>query len=383
MNVLKTSFILALFEILSIPCTYANSLHLIVNVPATTPAQSHIYLTGGNDTLCNWKPDCLELTPTSVPGAYEGVLSFDSSISQIEFKVTRGSWDQEAAAPSGVSLHNGVWNFADPTTAAVAVFSVANWKDLGPKTAPTNLKIVSGVYSPQLQNTRSVRILLPRDYAMNTEQRYPVIYAHDGQNLFDPSTCISGADWSLDLSVKRVISQPANDPIIVGIDSMPGDERALEYDETAKGELYAQFLIETIKPWIDQNLRTLPDRNHTWTMGSSLGGLISLELAWKHSEVFSAAAGLSASIFFNEQDIYGVFGTQIPSFPVRLYFDHGGIGGDAAFAQYSAPFDLYLRNLGFVEGQNLVYLVYPYSDHSEVDWARRVDVPLRWLTGSN
>src|SRR5262249_44323272 len=154
-------------------------------------------------------------------------------------------------------------------------------------------------HSKILNNDRRLIVWLPPGY--NTrQQRYPVLYMHDGQNLFDDATSFLG-EWHADETATMLIEQKRIEPIIiVGVENT-GTSRLDEYTPTegedrtgattrragGRGELYAQFLIQEVKPFIDANYRTLPDREHTAVAGSSLGGLISLYLGYQHGDVFS------------------------------------------------------------------------------------------------
>jgi predicted alpha/beta superfamily hydrolase len=364
------------------PIFAAQLYQIIVNIPATTPYGSEIFLTGNTKELCHWEPRCLKLHPLNDQRAYQATLTFseatvDSSVdSTVEFKITRGSWETEASFLSGVSPENLVWKLSNPQV----VFSVPHWKDLSVKTAPSNLLIFKNFYSPQLQNYRHIRILLPPSYQQLASKRYPVIYAHDGQNLFDPSTSNGGSDWALDLAMQRLYQTAAiREAIIVGIDSKQGYERYDEYDYLIKGRTYSHFLIETLKPWVDQTFRTLTDRLNTFSMGSSMGALISTALVWNHAAVFSSAASLSLPVFIHDQAIYKITEKAKPNQPIRIYMDHGGVGRDENYEPYSRDFHSYLLRRGFRNADELFYQIFPFADHTETDWARRVEGPLQWL----
>src|SRR5262249_42595096 len=161
---------------------------------------------------------------------------------------------------------------------------------------------------PQLRNSRDVRVWLPPGYKKNPNARYPVIYMHDGQNLFDPQTANNGADWRIDEVMTTLIKNKElrSKVIVVGVDFTK--DRFDEYDYAADGSNYADFLINTVKPLVDSQFRTMPGRETTYTMGSSMGAIISVELAWKHPEVFSRAAGLSLPAFIQDWSIFTVVG---------------------------------------------------------------------------
>jgi predicted alpha/beta superfamily hydrolase len=362
--------------------SFAFSFEIIVNIPATTPQNSKIYLTGNVPELCNWNPACVQLQPTGVLGSYKADLNFPEVLfhKQVEFKVTRGTWETTAAFLDGSEMPNAILDFAS-SKSKLQVYVIPHWKDLGARIPPSGLLIYEHFFSPQLNNERSLRIWLPPSYGKDVNKKYPVIYAHDGQNLFDPKTsATSGADWQLDLSIQRITHDPSvQEAIVVGIDSISATERFNEYDYEIKGKKYANFLIETVKPWVDKNFRTFPDRLHTFTLGSSMGALISVALVWNRSDVFSGAAALSLPVFIHHESLYKSTEGARPNLPIKIYMDHGERANDADYKAYCEDYFAYLTKAGFVEGQDLIYDSYAYSDHTEVDWARRVDIPLGWL----
>jgi len=127
---------------------------------------------------------------------------------------------------------------------------------------------------------RDLIVWLPPNYANELDRRYPVLYAHDGQNLFDPATAFAGVAWQLHETAARLIHEKKIEPmIIVGLANTMG---RLEEYTTKRGHKYAAFLIDEVKPFIDKTYLTLPSRQHTSLLGSSLGGLISFECVAFH-----------------------------------------------------------------------------------------------------
>jgi predicted alpha/beta superfamily hydrolase len=156
---------------------------------------------------------------------------------------------------------------------------------------------------PQLGRERTIRVLLPGEYWQKQARRYPVVYMQDGQNLFDAQTSAFG-HWHLREAMAK---QPnKRQSILVGIDN-GGLERINEYAPFARqhvgggGGAYCRFLVETLKPFIDGQYRSLPDREHTAIVGSSMGGLIAYYAALRYATVFGMAGVLSPSLWFNPQ----------------------------------------------------------------------------------
>src|SRR5688572_7394439 len=153
-------------------------------------------------------------------------------------------------------------------------------------------------YMPQLQRSRRIWLYLPPEYSASGKS-YPVIYMHDGQNLFDATTAFGGAEWGIDETLNTV----KNKCIIVGIDN-GGAKRINEYNfydneqhGAGEGRAYVSFIVDTLKPYIDKTYRTLADRDHTFTAGSSLGGLISFYAAMWYPQVFGGGGIFSPAFW--------------------------------------------------------------------------------------
>ena len=175
---------------------------------------------------------------------------------------------------------------------------------------------------------RPVSVWIPPDYDQG--RRYPVVYAHDGQNLMDPSTSFLGIDWRLGCAASRLIDDGViRAPLIVMIDNA-GVLRYSEYGDTPLGQLYRDWIAKTLKPAVDEEFATLPGRGDTFSMGSSMGGLVSFLCCWRHSAVFGGAACLSpvfpgpliAEVAMASGDDGWLGSRHQP--PPRLYIDNGG-----------------------------------------------------------
>ncbi|MBV7537080.1 esterase [Duganella sp. sic0402] len=224
--------------------------------------------------------------------------------------------------------------------------------------------------------TRKLRIYLPPGYEDQPQQRYPVLYMHDGQNLFDPKTAAFGAAWKMGANLDKLIASGAIQPIIVvGIDNA-GAQRVDEYTPCCdkqygggKLDAYAAFIVDTVKPWADANLRTLKDREHTAIMGSSLGGIASVYIAQKYPQVFSMAGGVSSSFWWNEQ----MFIRQLPEAPpVKFYIDAGTDNDGLEDTRK-------MRDAMKAKGYQLYYHEAEGGAHNEKSWAARVQLPLIWF----
>jgi predicted alpha/beta superfamily hydrolase len=237
--------------------------------------------------------------------------------------------------------------------------------------------------SPQLGNTRTLRIYLPPSYGLNPLKRYPVLYMHDGQNLFEAATAFGGVEWRVDETANNLINNGQMDEaIVVGIDN-GGASRIYEYTPCCDPQygggganVYERFILETVKPYIDQTYRTLPSNKNTAIMGSSLGGLVSFYIGRRHPEAFSKLAGLSSSFWWNGQALTQQVEAATGKVAVSFYID-AGTSSDGLTETTR------MRNAlvadGYVQGKDLYYYVAQGAGHNESAWAARLHIPLTYL----
>jgi predicted alpha/beta superfamily hydrolase len=241
---------------------------------------------------------------------------------------------------------------------------------------------VPGVYSPQLENRRDVLVHLPGSYR-DSDRTYPVLYMHDGQNLFDPATSYAG-DWRLG-RILAVAERRGLEAIVVGIPNM-GPDRVTEYSPFqdpaqggGAGDRYLDFLLQTLKPTIDQRFRTQPEPASTGLAGSSMGGLISLYGFLRCGGAFGFAGVLSPSLWFANEAIFAVVGPA-PYVPGRVYLDIGSLEGLEHVVRARRMRDL-LRAKGYRPGRNLRWLESRCGRHDEASWGRRFGRALPFLLG--
>ena len=241
-------------------------------------------------------------------------------------------------------------------------------------------------HSEFLTDDRDVLVWLPPGYDVDTARRYPVLYMHDGQNLFDPDTAFQkGEHWRMGETAAELITTGQLDPlIIVGIHNT-GEDRIHEYTPTNDARLggglagaYGRLIIEDLKPMVDRTYRTRPDAAHTGLGGSSLGGLATLHLGFTYPAVFSRLAVLSPSVWWDRRAILTTVRQSRPKPPLRLWVDMGTAEGrrgldDARLLKAA------LVGAGYVDGRDLHYAEYEGATHSEGAWAQRVGPMLKWL----
>lgn len=246
--------------------------------------------------------------------------------------------------------------------------------------------------SQHLEHDRDVVVYLPPGYEDSAAARYPVLYLHDGQNLFDPATAFAGQHWRAGETATALIESGRIPPVIlVGIYNT-GEHRIDEYTPThdrrrggGDAALYGRFIVEELKPAIDAGYRTLADRENTGIGGSSLGGLVSLFLAVKHADIFGAAAVMSPSVWWDRRSILrdvrrAASLTERP----KLWVDMGtaesrGAGSARRVLEDTRLLKAGLLKSGWVEGEDLHYEEVAGATHSEHAWADRFARVLTWL----
>lgn len=247
------------------------------------------------------------------------------------------------------------------------------WKDYtspsGANTIIGTLKVLQSLYSTQLANRRDILVHLPSSYG-SSDRRYPVIYMHDAQNLFDRATSFVGEVWHVD-SALTALAYQGLEAIVVGLPHA-GDARIHEYNPFDRGDDYLAFIVDTVRPLINQDFRTLTERTHTGIIGSSLGGLISLYAFFRHPQVFGLAGALSPALWVQRGRIYEYVRTA-PFSPGRIYVDNGSREGNALGIYDS------LRDKGYRPDLDIKYVREEGGMHSEADWARRLPDALRFL----
>jgi predicted alpha/beta superfamily hydrolase len=246
------------------------------------------------------------------------------------------------------------------------------------------VRTLDRIWSPQLRNRRVVDVYLPESYPSGL--RYPVIYMHDGQNLADESLAFAGT-WQLDAALERLAARGL-EAIVVGIHNSP--QRLLEYspfpDRRHGGgdaDRYLEFVAATLKPRIDRMFRTLQGRDETITIGSSMGGLVSLYAYFRFPSVFGRAGVMSPSLWYGQGAVLDFVGdARTPR--GRLYLDVGMQEGAGTLKDARRLGRLLVRK-GFRRkpraSSSLRYVEDPHGRHQEASWARRLDGALEFLLG--
>lgn len=368
--------------------SHAQTTVRLTGVPPSTPATATLYVAG---SFNNWNPSSAAhaLTRTSA-GTYELILP-PAVTGSIEFKFTRGTW----ASVESDAQNNDIGNrrYTVGTAPATVNSQVANWKDLGGGTGPCqstalqpNVQVISANFGmPQLGRTRRVWVYLPNDYATAAAKRYPVLYLQDGQNVFDACTSFAG-EWGVDETLSQLQQQglDAAGSIVVAIDH-GGTERLNEYSPWnnaqyggGQGDQYVDFLVQTLKPYVDANYRTLTGREFTGIAGSSMGALIATYAALKYPGVYSKVGVFSPAYWFAQAPLFQ-YVHQHPANPAtRFYLVSGTTESQTMVPLMEAMRDSLGR--GGVPAANIRLNTHADGQHAEWFWRREFSAAYRWLS---
>jgi predicted alpha/beta superfamily hydrolase len=241
-----------------------------------------------------------------------------------------------------------------------------------------------------LNNRRGVWVYLPPSYDENTLARFPVVYMHDGQNVFDPMTAFGGVAWEADDAMNAGAENgQIREAIVVGVENTSA--RIDEYTPTrdadvgggGQGSHYIRMLADEVKPMVDAQFRTLPDRANTAVIGSSLGGLISIYAGLERPEVFGLVGAMSPSTWWDNRTVLAAV-ASIPmrsARPLRVYVDSGDAGNSNDGVTDTRELATTFGRVGYSEGVNFHYFVQNGATHTERYWAQRLPGALAFLLG--
>jgi predicted alpha/beta superfamily hydrolase len=285
---------------------------------------------------------------------------------------------------------------------SASVFAVENL----PKVSSGSIQRIENFQSKFIA-PRNVDVWLPEDY--NSAKKYNVVYMHDGQMLFDSTLTWNKKEWKADEVFSQLIREKKIDEcIVVGIWNN-GSERISEYfpnkifnqlteatqkklsekycnGKQANGDNYLKFIVSELKPYIDKNFSTYADKDYTYMIGSSMGGLISIYTISEYPDIFGGVACLSTAWLSQIEPNY-----EIPTATFeylkhnlaspmghKIYMDYGTGESDKTFEMTQSFVDLIAKGKGFTEN-NYMSKVYDKAEHNEVAWSQRLNVPVEFL----
>lgn len=233
---------------------------------------------------------------------------------------------------------------------------------------------------PGLDRKRQVRLYLPPGYA-SSNKRYPVLYMHDGQNLFDEATAYAG-EWKVDETLDALAREGKLELIVVGIDNGQ-DKRMTELNAwpnpqfgAAEGRAYTDFIVTVLKPLIDSKYRTLPGRAHTAIMGSSMGGLASHYAIAQYPQVFSKA-GVFSPAYWTAQPAFDFMAQHPVPKDARLFMLMGEKEGGDMVPDVERMAAV-VKKSGH-PAANTVLKIVPGAEHNEAFWSGELREALLWM----
>ena len=246
-----------------------------------------------------------------------------------------------------------------------------------------------GFISRVLGNRRDVLVYLPPGYG-RSRRRFPVLYLHDGQNVFDAATSFAGQEWGADETAERLISAREMAPIIIVAVANAGEDRIHEYTPTrgryhfygearrskGLGSRYGRFLREELKPFIDMHYRTRPEGESTGLGGSSLGGLVTLALALRHPKDWTRLAVMSPSVWWDDGVLYRLVDEIKRKPPLKIWLDTGT--AEEGWEQARELRDRLIAK-GWSLGRDLHYYEAEGGQHTEAAWAARLGEVFKFL----
>ncbi len=353
---------------------------VLTTTPENTPSDAEFFL---ETNLCGFRPHLPDWQFRSQNGQYILIQSVPLG-SLLEFKVTRGSHPTEEGSLYG---RRSSARRLVVTQAFELSLEVLGWQDLPaggpPHTVSGHVESLT-LHSPELEDELQILVYRPPGYACS-DRRYPVLYLHDGANVFDAATAYAGVEWSADEAAERLALEGL-ECLMVAVE-VRGEHRNTDYtpfkarvNVYAPGaEHYTRFLAETLKPFIDAQYRTLTDREHTGIAGSSFGGLVSLYAGLTRADLYSFVGAFSPSLWPGDFEVFEWLETQDPS-RSRIYLDMGTHEGeDVMEAALTLQRAKMLANLLELRGAVVRFSVGEGHWHFESAWAERFPAVLRWF----
>jgi metallo-beta-lactamase class B len=361
---------------------HAQIILRINSVPASTPTGAVLYVAG---SFNNWNPKSASHALTkNADGTYQVILP--PSAEAFEYKFTRGTWETVETDAANKGIENRRYSALG---GKMVNHDISNWQDLAggapvkKHTLTPNVTVLSDSFAiPQLNRKRRVWVYLPNDYA-SSPQRYPVLYLHDGQNVFDEFTSFSG-EWGVDETLRQLQLAGQDAGCIVVAMDHGGDARLNELSPWrntkyggGQGDAYLDFIVQTLKPQIDAKYRTLPDRQNTGIAGSSMGGLMSLYAGLKYPQVFSKIGVFSPALWFAQDSVFAYVRRARLRQPMQFYLVAGEQEGETMIPLMAALRDS-LRKAG-VKSTSISYRAVADGKHAEWFWRREFPAAYQWL----
>ena len=371
-----------------------RSEYVVVTIRAQVPSYTpdRVLIIGNLDCLGNWKEFSREMEKVE-SGLFETKIRVQRS-ETISFKFSLGSWETVEKGSRFEDVANRSIEAKKNLVLELEVhhFGGYEWESRS-HTRTGNFQFLRNFPARSLSNQRNIIIYLPPSYTKETARRYPVLYMHDGNNVFDSQTAFMGVEWEVDEASETLIRHGAiEESIIVGVYNTA--HRMDEYTPIRSGKYgggsgrqYLEFLIKELMPVINQRFRTLKGAQHTGIMGSSLGGLISLYAGFAYPDAFSMVGSLSPSLWWGDHYMEREFiPAQKHHKGMKIWMDMGtreGMNskGFSIALEDTRRMNRLLQKLGYSQGEDLYYFEHQGAGHDEASWARRIHLPLLYFLG--
>lgn len=348
----------------------------ITGLPAYHNVADNIFIAG---SFNNWNP---AQTQSIFEKDKNGnlFLTISPAKGKYEYKLTRGSWEKVESGAEGFPLENRMVEVIGDT---VIKINVDHWADHFPKkakasTANKNVQIIeTAFFIPQLNRTRRIWIYLPESYS-SSRKKYPVLYMHDGQNVFEDTSSFSG-EWGIDEAMDTL--GKIKEMIVVAIDN-GGDKRLNEYAPfdmerygKAEGDEYVAFLINTLRPYINKKYRTKKCGKHNYVAGSSMGGLISFYAVLKFPKKWGGA-GVFSPAFWIVPQLKNIVSERSKKVKGKIYFYAGKQEGDEMVPDMLAVFS----KMNQYSKAKMETVIRSEGKHNEATWRKEFPLFYKWLT---
>lgn len=358
---------------------------LVLELTTVISDKRPVFITG---EFCKWLPDLEEFRMIETdPGKYRFVFPENATLTfPIEYKYTRGGWDQVELDRYGQEHPNRYIG----ENVAYAHDKITRWQtDITKKPNQSPLiEILSETFEiPQLKTHRRIHVLLPYNYYEEPDRYYPVHYMMDAQNLFGDASPYG--NWRIDKSLTELAKQGKGNVIIVAVDHAD-DDRIKEFSPydiprlgKGQGGLFLKFLAETLKPHIDEKYRTKADRLNTGMGGSSVGGLLTIYAALMFPHVFGRLMIFSPSLWISGKIYFDAIHFFEP-FETKIYLYGGGEEGDEleqeSMITNIKKLNQTLENQGFGYKRVEINMVIDLKgEHTESRWGKEFPTALKWL----
>lgn len=366
------------------------SIEFVVRSTEDIPDGVTIFLAGSLTSMGPWKPDGLQLVRAKESNEWKGTLNAKKG-DVLQYKCTQGTWGTVEKSAQGKDIPNRVLRIVENTTVEI---TVEGWsKSAVQRSTVTGDIDVLEIQDDSIAATRRVQVWRPPAYT-TSEDRYPVLYLMDGQNVFDSAAAAFGVEWQADESADSLIEKNEIHPIlIVAVDN--SKERMREYTRHKEGLPmdHLEWLIQMVKPEVDRRYRTLPDPANTTLGGSSLGGLFALEAFSTKAEIFGNAVCMSPSLAWDDERLLRSIEKEVLEnrqqgrTPRRkLWLDFGTTespdpGQSASHVERLMRLSRAIESNSSVESIDLKTYLDEGAAHNEKAWATRFPDALRFIYG--